>query len=529
MDSEKRISQRLLDRREFVKDMAKGAAAISLAGIAPGVSFSSSTKELATGKQPNVLFIFFDQFRADACGVYGAKDIQTPNIDRLASQGSHFTNALSTCPLCTPYRGMLMTGRYPTHSGLVINELAPNPNQRCLAHVFRDAGYKTGFIGKWHLAPGWCSRGGIYSLDERAHQEYLKINPEEAFVPPGPQRLGYEHWEAYNYHDDFNHSFYYRDEPVKEYLPGFETDGQMDLAIRFMEKNKDSKQPFFLTVAPHPPHPPFAPKNSPAGYLEQIPNELHWAPNIPVDHPRHKDSLEVRCYLAMCKNLDDNIGRIMKYLDKAGLAENTIVVLTSDHGEMHGAHGRIQKMLPYAESVNIPLIMRWPKNIPTGVTSDVLHTPMDHMATLCGLCGLNMPNTCDGMDLSPVVLGRKKVNRDAVLIMHYSSHYDYFQTSLGLTNAMVNCLEWRGVRTEQFTYCKYINGLEELYDNAADPYQLNNLAALGQQRDLPRLKLMRSRMKDLMAEAHDEFLLGNAYGEWYDDHRNLIRTALGAV
>ena len=90
-----------------------------------------------------------------------------------------------------------------------------------------------------------------------------------------------------------------------------------------------------------------------------------------------------------------------------------------------------------------------------------------------------------------------------------------------------NCLEWRGVRTPQFTYCKYINGLEELYDNAADPCQMRNLAL--DQQDLPRMRRMRSKLKELMAEAHDEFLPGNAYGQWYDDRRNLHRTALGPV
>jgi arylsulfatase A-like enzyme len=529
MPPEKETSQRLLNRREFVKSTAKGAAAISLAGIAPGVSFSSSAQEPATSKRPNVLFIFADQFRAGACGVYGGKDIQTPNIDRLASQGMRFTNATSTCPLCTPYRGMLLTGRYPTHSGVRINELAPDPNQRCLAHIFRDAGYKTGYIGKFHLVPGWCSVGGKYSLDERAHQAYLKANPEEAFVPPGPQRLGFEHWEAYNYQDDFNHSYYYRDEPVKIYLPGFETDGQVDLAIQFIEKHKDSKQPFFLTVSHHPPHPPFTRENSPAGYLEKLSGEIDWAPNVPLDYPRRKDPLEMLCYLAMCQNLDDNVGRIMKYLDESGLADNTILVFTSDHGELHGAHGRVNKSLPYAESLNVPLIVRWPNNIPAGATSDVFYTPMDHMATLCGLCGQDKPDTCDGMDLSPVVLGHQKMDRDAVLIMHYSSHYDYFLTSLGESNCWVNCLEWRGVRMGQFTYAKYINGLEELFDNAADPYQLNNLAPLGRQQDVSTLKLARSRMKDLLAEAHDEFLPGHAYGEWFDDHRKVIRTGLGPV
>ena len=134
MNSSKHISQSLLNRREFVK----GVAAVSVGELGLGMAAGKQSVNAGRGKRPNVLFIFFDQMRADACGVYGGRDIQTPYIDRLAGQGARFTNALSTCPLCTPYRGMVMTGRYPTHSGLVLNGLAANPNQRCLGHIFRD-------------------------------------------------------------------------------------------------------------------------------------------------------------------------------------------------------------------------------------------------------------------------------------------------------------------------------------------------------------------------------------------------------
>jgi arylsulfatase A-like enzyme len=358
---------------------------------------------------------------------------------------------------------------------------------------------------------------GTIPLDEL---DRFKQHRETEYVPPGPHRLGYDHWRAYNFHMAFNLPWCYGDEPRKLLMPGYETDGECELAMRFMTECRDRSEPFFLTVAPHPPHPPFTPRVSPRGYLDRIGEELYHPPNVPADHPRRVDPLALRCYLAMCANGDDNVGRIMAFLDESGLADDTIVVFTSDHGEQHGSHGRINKMVPYAESLNIPLIMRWPGHIPAGTTSDALYAPLDHMATLCGLAGLEVPDTCDGHDLSGVALGRARSGREAALIANYSSDWDFFQSG-------TRWPEWRGVRTRRHTYVRWLTGAEELYDNLEDPCQMANLTPGN--RDLPNLRRMRSTLSDLLAEAHDEFLPGTAYAGWYDEERNLLRTALGPV
>ena len=304
-----------LTRRDFLKT-AGGIAAVSLLGFP-----LKASADAGSGK-PNVLFIFDDQLRADACSVYGGKNIQTPNIDKLASQGVRFTNAVSTCPLCTPFRGMVQTGRFPTHSGLVLNFVEVNPKQRCIAHIFRDGGYNTGFIGKWHLAAGMDKNLGKFDPGSVNvwSEEFKKQNPDTEFVPPGPARLGYDHWQAYNFHGSFNNYWYYGDEKKKiQYSNQYETDVETDQAIEFMRKSKESQKPFFLMIAPHPPHPPFKPEWCPTGYLEKIPENIQFAPNVPADHPRRKDLLQIRCYYAMCKNFDDNVGRLMKFLDESGL------------------------------------------------------------------------------------------------------------------------------------------------------------------------------------------------------------------
>jgi arylsulfatase A-like enzyme len=283
-----------------------------------------------------------------------------------------------------------------------------------------------------------------------------------------------------------------------------------------METCRQAGRPFMLNVAPHPPHPPFDETHAPAGYLDLVQGPLGWAPNVPADNPRTEQ--ELRCYLAMTKNLDDNLGRLLDYLDGSGLADDTLLVFTSDHGEMHGSHGRVNKMYPYAESVDIPLIIRWPGRIAAGLRLDALQVPIDHLPTLCGLARLPIPRQADGADLSDLLLGRGTDDRDAVLLANYSSGAEVFQTGTVVP-------EWRGIRTKQHTYCRWLDGAEELYDNLVDPYQLDNLAA----REPGDLLRLRTRLAELLAAAHDDFLPGTAYADWFDDHRNLLRTGLGPV
>jgi len=316
---------------------------------------ASTSASLAAAQQPskpNVLFFFPDQVRACETGYNGGKNIPTPNIDRFASQGMNFTNALSTCPLCTPYRAMLQTGRWPALSGGVMNWINMAATGQSMGDVFTRGGYETGFIGKWHLAAG--ARAGSLKRGEPT-----QAKPEAEFVPPGPGRMGYQHWAAFNFHANFSKAFYYRDTPERLIMPKYETDSETDFAIDFLRSRTAASKPFFLMVAPHPPHPPWRPEQTPAESLERTPKSLYWRPN--VKGRRDAATVDPRCYYAMLGNVDDNFGRLMKYLEDFGLAENTIVVFTSDHGEMMASHGRYNKMVPYAEAVDIPLLVRWPE------------------------------------------------------------------------------------------------------------------------------------------------------------------------
>jgi arylsulfatase A-like enzyme len=145
---------------------------------------------------------------------------------------------------------------------------------------------------------------------------------------------------------------------------------------------------------------------------------------------------------------------------------------------------------------------------------------MDHLPTLCGLVGLPIPREVDGTDLSSVVLGQGGGGREEILIGNYTSNWDFLQTG-------TDWPEWRGVKTKQYTYCRWLAGGEELYDNLADPYQMENLAQGGGEPEA--LVRLRSRLAELLAAAHDDFRPGPGYGEWYDDRRDLVRTGLGPV
>jgi arylsulfatase A-like enzyme len=462
-------------------------------------------------QRPNVVFFFPDQVRALELGFNGGRNAATPNVDRFAKQGMVFTNAVSTCPLCTPYRAMLQTGRWPTLSGGVMNWINLPSTGQSLGDVFSRGGYDTAYIGKWHLTAG--ERAGTLDRNKPGN-----AGPEPEFVPPGPARMGWQYWAAYNFHANFSKAFYYRDTPQRLFMPRFETDSETDFAIDYMKSRASSGRPFFVTVSPHPPHPPWRPDQTPDGSLAKTAKDLHWRSN--TKGRREGKANDPRCYFAMLQNADENFGRILQYLDESGLADNTIVVFTSDHGEMLASQGRYNKMVPYAEAVDVPLIIRWPQHVRAGSQSDALYTPMDHLPTLARLCGLQIPDIVNGVDLSGAVLSRGGPARDTVLMMNYVSHWDFPESG-------TEWPEWRGVRSREHTYVRWLNGAEELYDNAADPQQFRNLYDGRQAPDL--LRRMRANLKDLLAEAHDDFPPGTAYRQWFTLERNMVRNAVGKV
>ena len=471
----------------------------------------SHADEVRTGK-PNILYILADQLRYQSCGYAGDAKAQTPNIDRLASEGVDFVNMVSSMPVCSAYRASLFTGKYTTSTGMVINELRMNTRHTCLAHSLTRAGYDTGYIGKWHL----------YANQLGSHED-----PTNSFVPPGPDRLGFDgYWAAYNFHHDYYQGTYHTDGPEKIIIPGFEPDGQTDLAIDYIKKAGKSDKPFFLVLSVGTPHDPWVKDNVPREYYELFADvDFPVPPNYSQEVDPHGDAWSniekspelidewMRVYYAMTANLDWNVGRLLKAVEEVGIGDNTIIVFTSDHGEMFGAHGRMKKNIFYDEAVRVPFLMRWSGKIPAGRVSDACASTVDIMPTLLGLAGVEVPKGVEGMDLGHCALNVPGAEPDAA-----------FLQNTGACASWEDGHEWRALRDKEYTYAIHrIDRQEMLFDNRIDPYQIKNLVS--DPRYVHGLTRFRAMLKGKMTSINDTF----EKSTWYRDHWTRDRIILRAA
>ncbi len=382
------MERRQLGRRCFLQTAGVGAASLFFgAGLARPVG-----AQQAPGKKPNLVFIFADQWRAQASGYAGNKDVRTPHLDKLAGQSVNFTNAVSGCPVCSPYRASLMTGQYWLTHGIFYNDKPLNPEATTMGKVYRRAGYETAYIGKWHIDG----------------------HGRTAFIPK-ERRQGFEFWRVCECTHDYNHSLYYGDTPEKQYWAGYDAIAQTREAQTYIRDH--AKRPFVLFMSWGPPHDPYqtAPEEYRRMYADSSKIALH--PNVP-EPLKEKAREAVAGYYAHIAALDDCIGDVLKTLEECGIEENTIFVFTSDHGDMLYSHGQTNKQKPWDESVRVPFLLRYPAVLGrTGRTIDMpINTP-DIMPTLLGLSGLAIPDTVEGRDFSAVVRGTQPPDNDAALIM----------------------------------------------------------------------------------------------------------------
>ena len=457
----------------------------------------------AWGKQlparPNIVFILADQLRASSLPLYGERQIETPHIDRLARDGTVFTNAVASCPVCTPFRSMLLTGRHPQTTGHLINFVRTRHSEISLADALGRAGYRTGWVGKWHLHTG--------SFPQIGGKDY---------VPEGRDRLGFQFWRGYNFHTDYFDGWVNGDDWQGERWEGYETCALNRYGFKFMDDARDA--PFCLFLSPHQPH--FTPcRFAPDEYYGRLPRSLTLPENVPVEAQQVAQEM-YRHYLAMTLAVDDMVGEVLDYLERASLAENTLVIFSSDHGTQAGAHGISpwHKKMPYQESLRVPLIMRLPGVMRQGAVSSALVSPVDYMPTLCSLCGVTIPRSVEGMDLAGAWRGSEGApQRQAMLTMNFNKTFDYF----------VDGDEWRGVRTERYNYSRWLDGRVELYDLEQDPLEMQNLAEDAGQRSL--VDRMGATLRELLAERNDRLLPGTAYRHWLDEQRRVVHNAYGPL
>jgi arylsulfatase A-like enzyme len=431
-----------------------------------------------TAMPANLLFIFADQLRAGDLGCEGNPDAITPNLDAMAASGVRFTNAVSTCPVCTPYRAALLTGKYPLSNGMVINDIRLPVTERSIGHVLREAGYDTAYFGKWHLDGPY--RGG--------------------FTPPGPRRQGFDTWAAADCCHDYMRSWYYRDDPYPIWIDGYDADHFTDLTIEFVREHVANSHPFAAFLSLGPPHNPY--DQLPPDYRLHDPQALTLRPNVPkADEALARE--QYAGYYDHITALDRCLGRLREALEQTGQSESTLVIFTSDHGDMLRSHGWYEKQLPYEESVAVPFLACQPGTLPEGHLTDALLNVPDLMPTMLSQLGVECPPEVDGADLSFALRGEAGNE----------------PTSAYLANPvpfMPNRLipEWRSVRTKTHTYAETLDGSWLLFDNERDPYQQQNLA---QEPSAATVRAhLQSELQAWLSRLNDEFLPLEAYVERFN-------------
>jgi uncharacterized sulfatase len=436
-------------------------------------------------EKPNLIFVFADQYRKQAVGFMKEDPVLTPNLDKLAKEGLAFTNAVSTCPICSPFRAMLMTGRFPLSTGMTSNcmpgtDLEMDEDELCMGDILKASGYRTGYIGKWHLE--------IPSLNRSKNPEDGASDAWDGWTPPGPRRHGFDFWYAYNSNGKHFDPNYWKDSPERIDIDQWSVAHETDMAIDFIKHHTDN-QPFALFMSWNPPHNPYvAPEKNLELYTERtIPDR----PNVVPDERYRK---RLRSYLAAVSSCDDHFGRLMSFLEKEGLSENSILVFTSDHGEMMGSHGRYAKSIWYEESIGIPFIIRWRGQINPGM-EQMPFACYNFMPTLLGLMGIKVPGTVEGTDYSALIRGRHQEKATSAVIASYGnpakllavgqepSIWALQADSLNRSGVDWRTVGYRGLRTDRYTYVvsrgrKGENLRRYLYDNQEDPYQLNPVVGI---------------------------------------------------
>jgi arylsulfatase A-like enzyme len=467
---------------------------------------------LAQPARPNILFIMTDDHAAHAIGAYGSRVNGTPNIDRLAREGALLARVFATNSICTPSRAAILTGKYSHLNGVtVFNRF--DGSQMNVAKLLQRGGYYTGMIGKWHL---------------------------------GSDPTGFDHWEIFPGQGTYFDPIMYTATSETTYTGRYATDIVTDRAIDFIEHRPRGK-PFFLMMHHKAPHRPWEPDSTHASHFaarhipepvtfwdgyqtrtdalhenqQRIAKDLNnrdlkiprppglagdslakWLGTAPDTVTITRDGKPITLtgealvrwkyqkymqdYLATVESVDESVGRVLAYLDRAGLARNTIVIYTSDQGFFLGDHGLFDKRFMYEESIRMPFLVRWPGVIRPGTRSDAMALNVDFAPTFLDAAGLPVPSDMQGRSLVPVLRGR--VPNDWRTSMYYRYYHDP-----GDHNTRAHY----GVRTRTHKLIYFWKKDQwELFDLVNDPYELHNLyGEPGQEALTASLKAELARLK----------------------------------
>lgn len=454
-----------IDRRDALKRIGGSLAALPLVGATHG--------RPARAGQPNIIVITTDDQRQDAMSAYGNPILKTPNMDRIANEGVRFDLSFVTNALCAPSRASLLTGLYSHAHGVITNGGGPRyynqPGMReeqiTLQHLLRTGGYHTALIGKWHI----------------------RSNP-----------TGFDQWLIFPGQGMYNDPTMVT-ERMQLKLRGHADDIVGDQALQFLQ-NRPKDKPFFLLYNFKSPHRAWQPAARHARAFENIqvpiprtfedrlagrPEALRKAelaiadmpdfrdrgvdPSLPVE-TRKRLNLEhlVRNYYRVLLSVDENVGRVLDWLDQNQLAQDTIIVYTSDNGFFLGEHGLFDKRLMYEPSIRVPLAIRYPSRFKPLVDREHMVLNIDVAPTLLEAAGVPVPSWMHGRSMVPLLEQKTTGWRDAIL-------YEYYEYPAE------HCVRKnRGIRTDRWKLIHFWEQPEEweLYDLQNDPDETNNLASV---------------------------------------------------
>jgi arylsulfatase A-like enzyme len=441
-----------------------------------------------SGRRPNIVFIFADDHACQAVGAYGSLINETPNIDRLAAEGMLFRDCLVTNSICGPSRAVILTGKYSHRNGVCRNGQVFDGSQQAFPRLLQRAGYQTAIIGKWHLG---SDPQGFDSFN-------ILMGQGPYYNPP------------------------MRDNGVRVEHTGYTTDVITDLALAWLRDQRDPRRPFLLMVQHKAPHRSWQPgpshlamydgvtipepptlfddyatrgtaartqdmtiagtltdydlKLSPPGNLTEDQraaweaaygpaNEAYRASGLTGDRlVRWKYQRYIKDYLRCVAALDDNVGRVLAYLEASGLDETTVVIYSSDQGFFLGEHGWFDKRWMYEPSLRTPLIVRWPGVTEPGSTSGAIVSNLDFAETFLDLAGVPAPDDMQGRSIVPLLRGRTPDD------WRTSFYYHYYEFP-----AVHSVRRHYGVRDRRYKLIHFYNLDEwELYDLVDDPLEVRN-------------------------------------------------------
>jgi arylsulfatase A-like enzyme len=485
--------------------------------------------------KPNLLFIFTDEQRADTLAAYGNNKIHMPNLNRLAAQSTVFTQAYVTQPVCTPSRSSLLCGLYPHSNGLIENNIALPASIPCLPEMVEDREYATGYVGKWHLGDEIFAQHGFSewrAIDDEYNRYYSPDRDQSA-------RSTYHHWLLANgFRPENGHTFNRREcarLPEQFGKPAYVARE----ASRFLRENKD--RPFILYVNFFEPHMPFfGPRDDqydpaaiplPANFNDLPDGDNPFKTRLFQQHyyinghsgQELKTEADWRRMIAhywgLCSLVDTHAGTILNTLDECGLSDNTIVVFTSDHGDMMGSHRLLAKCVMFEEAARVPFLVRIPgQHVSHRVSGPV--SQIDVVPTLLDLLGQPIPPHLQGKSLAPLL----RAGRDAVLSDDVVYEWQGHNNGLGDVIGSVSIPAWMAAQAprEQIVAatvdpvrtivtpdgwkfnCSPL-GEHELYNLKSDPHEMVNLARLPEHK--PLLHNLLARIRRWQVQTKDEVSL----------------------